>query len=219
MEQIELTVQKRSVLGKQVRQLRREGWVPAVIYGHGVESLPIQAHQHDLRGIVAQASLSRLVALHMDDEEAPRVALIRGVQRDVLTDHILHVDFLQIQMTERLRTTISLHLIGESAAVEQLGGMLLQGITEVEIECLPGNLIDAIEVDLSPLSELEQELTIADLIVPADIEVLDDPQEMVVRIMRAPEEEEEEEVEIEEEIPVSPAEVEIITRSRREEEI
>jgi large subunit ribosomal protein L25 len=217
MEQIRLMVQKRSVLGKQVRRLRREGWVPAVLYGHGVESLPIQALQGDLGGIVAQASLSRLIALQVGDEEAPRVALIRDVQRDVLTEKILHVDFLQIQMAETLRTTIPLQLIGESPVTEQRGGMLLQGITEVEIECLPGDLVDAIEVDVSALLAIDQELTIADLTIPQGIEVLADPQEMVVRAMWV-REEEEEEAEIEEEAVVSPAEVEIITQARREEE-
>jgi large subunit ribosomal protein L25 len=217
MEQIRLMVQKRSVLGKQVRRLRREGWVPAVLYGHGVESLPIQALQGDLGGIVAQASLSRLIALQVGDEEAPRVALIRDVQRDVLTEKILHVDFLQIQMAETLRTTIPLQLIGQSPVTEQRGGMLLQGITEVEIECLPGDLVDAIEVDVSALLAIDQELTIADLTIPQGIEVLADPQEMVVRAMWV-REEEEEEAEIEEEAVVSPAEVEIITQARREEE-
>ena len=217
MEQIGLTVQKRSVLGKQVRRLRREGWVPAVLYGHGVESLPIQALQSDLAGIVAQASLSRLIALQVSDEEAPHVALIRDVQRDVLTEKILHVDFLEIQMAETLRTTIPLQLIGTSPITEQRGGMLLQGITEVDIECLPGDLVDAIEVDVSALLAMDQELTIADLTVPQGIEVLADPQEMVVRAMWI-REEEEEEAEIEEEAPISPDEVEIITQARREEE-
>lgn len=216
MEQLELMVQRRSIVGKQVRGLRREGVIPAVIYGHGVESLPIQVHRTDLRGILDEASLSRLITLRLEDEETPRVALIREVQRDVLTDDTLHVDFLEVQMAEKLTTTISLHLVGESPAVEQQGGMLLQGITEVEIECLPADLIDAIEVDLSSLTELEQELTVADLVVPSSIEILTPPQEMVARTMFVPEEEEE----IEEEMfPVSPTEVEVIGRPQREEEI
>ncbi len=216
MEQLELMVQRRSIVGKQVRGLRREGLIPAVIYGHGVESLPIQVRRTDLRGILDEASLSRLIALRLEGDEAPRVALIREVQRDVLTDDTLHVDFLEVQMAERLTTTISLHLVGESPAVEQQGGMLLQGITEVEIECLPADLIDAIEVDLSSLTELEQELTVADLVVPSSIEILTPSQEMVARTMFVPEEEEE----IEEEMfPVSPTEVEVIGRPQREEEI
>ena len=213
MEQSELTVQRRRVRGKQVRRLRREGLVPAVIYSHGVGSLPIQVDQHELRRTLTQVGLSRLITLRVDDGEAPRVALVREVQRDILTGNILHVDFLQVQMAEKLRTTVSLHLIGESPAVAQQGGMLLQGANEVEIECLPGNLIDAIEVDLSRLTELEQELTVADLAVPAHVEVLTAPQEMVVRVVTVFEEEE-----IEEEIPVAPAEVEVVRRPRREEE-
>ena len=140
------------------------------------------------------------------------MALIREVQRDALSGEVLHVDFLQVQMAEKLRTTISIHLVGESPAVKQFGGMLLQGITEVEVECLPDNLVDAIEVDISSLTELGEELTVADLPIPEGIEVLSDPQEMVVRVMAAPEEEVEEE-----EAPVAPAEVEVVGRSRREE--
>ena len=215
MEQLELMVQRRSIVGKQVRGLRREGLIPAVIYGHGVESVPIQVHRTDLRGILTQAGLSRLITLRLDDEETPRVALIREVQRDVLTDDTVHVDFLEVQRAEKLTTTISLHLVGESPAVEQQGGMLLQGITEVEIECLPSDLVDAIEVDLSSLTELEQELTVADLVVPSSIEILTSPQEMVARTMFVPEEEEE--VVEEEMFPVSPTEVEVIGRPQREE--
>jgi large subunit ribosomal protein L25 len=215
MEQIELTVQKREVLGKQVRRLRREGWVPAVIYGHGVESIAIQVDHRELGRVLAQAGLSHLITLRMDDGEASRAALVREVQRDALTDGILHVDFLEVQMAEKLTTVVALHVIGESRAVEEEGGVLLQGITEVEIECLPGDLIDAIEVDISSLTELDQELTVAGLTVPPGIEILTEPHEMVVRVIRAPEEEEIEE----EEILISPAEVEVIRGPRREEEI
>jgi len=212
MERIELNVQRRSVVGKQVRRLRREGLVPAVIYGHGVESLPIQVDRRELKRALDRAGLSHLIALHLDDGGAPRMALIREVQRDALSGEVLHVDFLQVQMAEKLRTTISIHLVGESPAVKQFGGMLLQGITEVEVECLPDNLVDTIEVDISSLTELGEELTVADLPIPEGIEVLSDPQEMVVRVMAAPEEEVEEE-----EAPVAPAEVEVVGRSRREE--
>lgn len=208
MERIELSVQRRSVVGKQVRRLRREGLVPAVIYGHGVEPVSIQIDRRELRRALDRAGLSHLIALHLDDGETPRMALIREVQRDALSGEILHVDFLQVQMAEKLRTTISIHLVGESPAVKQLGGMLLQGVTEVEVECLPDNLVDTIEVDISSLTELGEELTVADLPIPEGIEVLSDPQEMVVRVMAASEEEE---------AQAAPAEVEVVRRARREE--
>jgi len=217
MEEIELAVQRRKVVGKQVRQIRREGLVPAVIYGHGVESLPIQVDQHHLRRVLAQVGLSHLITLRLDEGQALRVALVREVQRDVLRGSILHVDFLQVQMAEKIRTVIPLRFVGESPAVEQEGGVLLQGANEVEVECLPDQLMDAIEVDLSRLTRLGQELTVANLAVPAQIQVLTDPQEMVARVVStfiAAEEEEEEE-----EIPVAPAEVEVIRRPRREEEV
>jgi len=214
MEQIELTVRERRIAGKQVRQLRREGQVPAVIYGHGVEPMSLQVERQELRRVLAEAGLSHLIALHLEDGEAPRLALIRDVQRDVLTRDITHVDFFQVKMAEKITTVVPLRLVGESPAVGQQGGILLQGVTEVEIECLPGDLVDVIEVDLGRVAELERELTVADLVVPDNIEMLTDPEEMVVRVMSARWGREEEE----EELPVAPAEVEVVGRRRREEE-
>lgn len=216
MKQIELSAQRRRVAGKQVRRLRQEGLVPAVIYGRAAESMSLQVDLQDLRRALAQAGLSKLIALRLHDGEAPRLALIRDVQRDVLTRDILHVDFLQVQMAEKITTVVPLRLTGESPAVTQQGGILLQGTTEVEIECLPGDLVDAIEVDLTHVVDLERELTVADLIVPGNVEIVTDPQEMVVRAMsarRGIEEEEEEK-----EFPVTPAEVEVVGRPKREEE-
>ena len=211
MEEIELIVQKRRIAGKRVRRLRRTGLIPAVIYGRGVESLSLQVDRQELRRALARAGLTHLITLHLADGEAPRVALVRDVQRDVLTRDILHVDFLQVQMAQKITTVVPLRLIGESPALEQQGGILLQGTTEVEIECLPGDLVEAIEVDLARLVELERELTVADLIVPANVEIVTDRQEMVVRVMTAREEEEEEE------FPVTPPEVEVVGRPKREE--
>lgn len=213
MERFELAVQMRNVVGKQVRRLRREGLIPAVIYGQDIEALPIQIDQYELRPALAEVGLSRLITLVVDDGATSHTALIREVQRDVLTDNILHVDFFQVQMLEKISTTIPLRLIGESQAVTQEAGVLLQGVVEVEIECLPGDLVDAIEVDISSLTELEQEITVADLVYPPGVEVLADPREMVVRVMTTYEEEE-----IEEEVSIFPAEVEVIGRPGREEE-
>ena len=213
MERFELAVQMRNVVGKQLRRLRREGLIPAVIYGQDIEALPIQIDQYELRPALAEVGLSRLITLVVDDGATSHTALIREVQRDVLTDNILHVDFFQVQMLEKISTTIPLRLIGESQAVTQEAGVLLQGVVEVEIECLPGDLVDAIEVDISSLTELEQEITVADLVYPPGVEVLADPREMVVRVMTTYEEEE-----IEEEVSIFPAEVEVIGRPGREEE-
>ncbi|MEA3344966.1 MAG: 50S ribosomal protein L25 [Chloroflexota bacterium] len=216
MEQVELTVQKREILGKRVKRLRREGLIPAVIYGPNVESLPIQADQKELRGALAQVGLSHLITLHLDDGKEPRTALVREVQQDVLTGDILHVDFLEVQMAEKISTEIPLVLTGESPA-EAKGGILLQGLTRMEIECLPADLPEDIKVDISSITELNQELTVADLEIPEEIEVLTDLHEMVARVIPAPKEEEIEEVV--EEIPVAPTEVEVIGRPRPEEEI
>jgi len=213
MERIELTAHKREIIGKQARRLRREGWVPAVVYGPDVGSLPIQVERHEMLRALAGAGLSHLIMLRIDDGKTPYATLVREVQRDVLTDDILHVDFLQVQMAQRISTTVSLHLVGESPAVETLGGVLIQGITEVEIECLPDHLVDAIEVDIGALTELDQEITVADLPTPPGVEVLTEPEEMVARVIPTYEE-----VEEEEEVPISPAEVEVIRRPRREEE-
>ncbi|MDY6877513.1 MAG: 50S ribosomal protein L25 [Chloroflexota bacterium] len=209
-EQVELTAEKRSVLGKQVRQLRRQGWVPAVMYGHDFVSMPLQFEAGNLTRVLSQVGGSQLIRIKVKGQKQPEMALVRDVQRDCIRGTLMHVDFYRVMMTERLTAEVPLSITGESPVMERKEGILLHGISTIEVECLPGDLVDAIEVDLSDLVEIDQALYVRDLAVPAGIEVLTSLEEMIVRVAPLEAEEEEEE----EEILPEAEEVEVITEAQ-----
>jgi large subunit ribosomal protein L25 len=216
-EQVELTAEKRTVLGKHVRQLRRQRWVPGIMYGHGFDPVPLQFEGRRLRQVLSQVGGSQLVSIKVKGEKQPETALVRDVQRDPIRGTLLHVDFYRVRMTERLTAEVPLAIVGESPIVEAREGILLQGLSAIEVECLPGDLVDAIEVDLSDLVEIDQALYVRDLAVPAGIDVLTDLDEMIVRVvpLEAEEVEEEEEVEL---IPEA-EEVEVIREAKPREAV
>ncbi len=211
MEQIELETQRREVLGKKVKSLRQGGLVPAILYGHEIESLPLQVDEQDLNRVLTQAGGHRLISLKVDGSK--RQALARDVQWDVITGKPIHVDFYAVVMTEKLTTEVPLVFVGEAPAAEEVGVILLQGLDEIEIECLPGDLIEAIEVDLSGLEEMDQAIYVKDLPLPSTVDVLTDPEELVAKITWAAAEEVEEELVV----PVAPEEVEVIAKGKEEE--
>jgi large subunit ribosomal protein L25 len=215
-KQVELSAERRTVLGKQVKQLRRQGWTPGVIYGHDYESVPLKFDQRELQRLLAETGGSQLVGIKIEGQSQPEMALVRDVQRDPIRQTILHVDFYRVQMTERLTTEIPLELISESPIAARNEGILLQGISSIEVECLPGDLVDAIEVDLSDLVELDQALYVRDLAIPSGIDVLTEPDEMIVRVTPLAEEEAFE-VELEEVMIPEAAEVEVITEAQEPE--
>ena len=212
-EQVGLTAEKRTVIGKQVKQLRRQGWVPGVIYGHGFDPVPLRFERKSLRHVLSKVGGSQLISINIEGNKQPEMALVRDVQRDPIRGSLLHVDFYRVRMTERLTTEVPLVVVGESPVVEAREGILLQGISAIEVECLPGDLVDAIEVDLTDLLEIDQALYVRDLAVPAGIDVLTDLDEMVVRVVPL----EAEEVEEEEEVLPEAEEIEVITEAREKE--
>ncbi len=209
MERIELKVEKRTILGKKVKRLRRQGLIPAIIYGHETEPIPVQIEERELIRVLNQAGPNRLITLRLDGR--PRLALAREIQRDAITGKLLHVDFYTVVMTEKLSAEVPLVLVGESPAVERGEGVLQHGISTVEVECLPGDLIHSIEVDLSELEEVGQAIYVKDLKVPPTVEILTEGEEMVVKVAPVVEEVEEEEV------AVAPGEVEVVTKRKEEE--
>ncbi|MGD8998260.1 MAG: 50S ribosomal protein L25 [Anaerolineae bacterium] len=218
---VELEAKKRSVLGSKVKRLRREGWVPGVIYGREFESVSLQFDKYDLRHVLSQVGGSQLINIKIDNADEPESALLRDVQRDVITGDLLHVDFYRVMMTETITTEIPLLTTGESPVVEQKQGILLHGISEIEVECLPGDLVDAIEVDLSDLTEVGQAILVEDLAVPSGISILTEADEMIARLVPLEEVElEKPEPELEEELIMAEEleEVEVIGKAREEEE-
>lgn len=210
MEQIELETQKRTVLGKKVKSLRREGLIPAVLYGHDIESLPLQIEERELNRVLARAGGHQLIALKVGRKK-PQLALARDVQWDVITGRPIHVDFYAVVMTEKITTEVPLVFVGEAPATDQAGAMVLQNLDQLEIECLPGDLIEAIEVDLGELKEIDQAIYVKDLRLPPTVDILTNPEELVAKVAWAAPEKVEEEV-----VPVAPEEVEVIAKGKVE---
>ncbi|MCJ7825131.1 MAG: 50S ribosomal protein L25, partial [Anaerolineales bacterium] len=149
MEQVELVAERRVVKGKQVKQLRNNGVIPSVVYGHEIGSIPIQIPEKPLRMALAVAGTNRLIALNIQGDKKPTLVLAREVQRDVIKGTFLHVDFQAVVMTEKIGTDLRLNFINRSPAVVDGSGMLLYNLDTIEIECLPADLISSIDVDLS----------------------------------------------------------------------
>ncbi len=213
MEQLELNVEKRTIVGKQVKQLRDKGIIPAVVFGHEIGSLAIQAPEKALRTVLSRAGTNHLIALKVQGQKKPTLALVRDVQRDVIKGTVTHVDFQAVVMTEKIRTTVPVHFVSDSPAVLSGLGMLLHDLDEIEIECLPGDLISHIDVDLSALKDLDDAVHVKDLHVPPTVAILNDPEDMVVHVARI--------VEAAEELEAAPeeaGEVEVVRKGKAEEE-
>lgn len=179
----------RPTLGPAARAVRRLGYVPVVLYGHGVENLALAVDRRALLKLLPSVSSSTLLTLAMPDGDSRRV-LIQEVQRDPLTGDPLHVDFHQVKLTEKIRARVPLRATGTSAAVKDLGGVLVESLSEIEVEALPQDLPREIAFDLGGLKTFADRITVADLAVPAGVQVHVRPEE-IVAVVQPPRTEEE----------------------------
>jgi large subunit ribosomal protein L25 len=182
MKRLELEVLKRDVKGKKVRFLRRGGQTPCNIYGHGIESLPVQVDSRKLGHLLARAGGTDLISIKMKGETAPANVLIRAVQRNPMTGDPIHVDFYQVRMTEKLKAEVPLVFVGEAPAVKLKNVSLLHAMNTLQIEALPDDLPHNIEVDISVLAVPEQSLHVKDIKVSDKITILADPEQMIIKV-------------------------------------
>lgn len=196
---VQLSGTQRTVLGKKVRTLRKQGKVPAVVYGHGSSSLALTVEALELARAYREAGESSLVELLVEGSGSNRKnVLIHDVSRDPLTGAILHADFYEVKMDEKLTATVPLTFTGEAPAVKNLEGTLVKNIHELEVEALPKDLPHDLSVDVSKLETFEDHITVADIALPPGVRVLADPAE-IVAVVVAPR--------VEEEVAPPPAEV------------
>jgi large subunit ribosomal protein L25 len=177
MQKVVLKANKRDVIGKQVGALRRAGKLPAVLYGHLIESTPIMLDAHETSLTLSKLTSSSLVTVDLDGTEYP--SLVRQKQRDPLKNRLLHLDFQVISLTEKIRTKIGIELIGKSPAVKDFNAVIVTGLTELEVECMPQDLPERISVDISGLAELGAGIHVRDIVLSDKVEVLDDKNEMI----------------------------------------
>jgi len=177
----ELSVNPRAVLGKKVKKMRREGLTPANIFGHNVESKAIQVSTDELKHVLRSAGRNDIVYLRLDGEE-PRPTFVRDVQQNPVSDAILHVDFMQISLKNKVRLEVAIHLVGLSPAVDTLGGILVHGLDHVTVEALPTEVPSVIEVDVTGLVAIDQALHVSDLSVPDGVTILTDMEQVVALV-------------------------------------
>ena len=185
-DKITLAAEPRKVIGKQVRGLRRKGVVPVILYGHQREPLALQIEERALRKTLKQAGGYHLIELSFSGE--PHLSLAREVQQHPITRAILHADFQEVVMSEKVVLSVPLHFTGEAPAVKAGLGLLIHTRESVQIEALPGDLINSIAVDVSALETAGQAIHVSDLNVPASVRVMTDPHETVARIQAMKEE-------------------------------
>ena len=179
----ELQVAPRAVLGKKVKALRRSGVTPANIYGHKIESTAVQAPTMTLKTLLRGMSRNAIIDLRVEGEPQSRPVVVRVVERDPVSTEILHVDFYQIDMSEKMRAEVPVVLVGSSPAVSTYGGVLLQTLELVPVEALPGDIPAQFEVDVSQLTELEQSVHVRDLDVDTSKVTLHaDPDVVLARV-------------------------------------
>lgn len=212
-----IKAEKRGVFGKNAaRRLRRKGRIPVILYGADTDSIPLMVNKKDvIRILKSESGENTIFKVSFNSEN--RNAMIKEIQRDPVSDEILHSDLIQISMDKTIQVSVPLVFEGEAVGVKAEGGFVDVITREVEIECLPMDIPENIGVDISSL-HLNQSLKVEDITPPEGVKIMTDPQTVIVHIEAPTIEEEEEVVEEEEEIIGEEEEPEVIKKEKAEEE-
>lgn len=182
MARKELQVEPRQLTGKKVAQLRRAGVLPANIYGHGLESVSVQVELEALERTLRAAAANEVIDVKVVGERNARPVVVQRLQRHPLNSSLLHADFYQVSLREKMRAEVPLLFTGSSEGVSTFQGTLISSLETLHVEALPLDLPAHIEIDLSPLSELESAIHVRDVVVPPNLTVLNDPDVVVVKV-------------------------------------
>lgn len=169
---MDLSVKLREITGKKVRFIRREGLVPAELYGHGSKNVHLSVPTKDFNKVFKEAGSSTIVNLLIDKEKKP--AIIHEVSRDSITGEVAHVDFYEVRMDEKINATVPLEFVGEAPAVKDKGAIINKSMSEIEVEALPNDLPHGIKVDISSLDDLNKTIYVKDLPRPKGVTFLVD---------------------------------------------
>lgn len=178
MDKIVLKAEKRDVTGKQVKALRRAGQLPAVIYGRHVDPIAISLEAHTASLVFSKLTSSTLVTLDVDGTEY--TAIVREKQRNFIKGNLTHVDFLALDLTEKIRTSVRLTFVGVAPAVKDYSAVLVHRMDALEVECLPADLPERITVDISVIKEIGNNIHVRDIPLPENIVVMDDVDDVVI---------------------------------------
>jgi large subunit ribosomal protein L25 len=184
-EKIELKVEKRDVKGKKVKFLRNKGVVPAHLFGHNLDSIELQSQATALNSVISKAGRTRLINLTIGDSDQNHNVMVREVQKDPIRGDLIHVDFYEVNMAEKIKVEVPIQIVGESPALKIRENMLYQTLSSLHIECLPGKMPDRIQVDISVIKEVEQAVHVKDISLP-DVAILNEPELVIAKVSLRP---------------------------------
>ncbi len=209
MDKVILEAKTRSERGRKVNKGRKEGLVPAVVYGNKVDSLGLWVSALDLKRLLKKSGESTIIDLKIDGKD-DRNVLIHEIQKNGLTDNFMHIDFFQVRMDKEIETEVELVFIGEAPAVKEQGGILVKSIDKVEVKCLPADLPSHIDVDISVINAFDKHITINDLKIPAKVKIKADLETVVALV--TPPRSEEDLAELEEKVEADVTKVEGVVK-------
>ena len=172
----------RTILGKKVKQLRREGRLPANVYGKGIASTALDLDSREFSRNIKATGLRSMFELSITGEANPRYVIIRGMTRKGGTGEPIHIDFFQVDPSRPILANVPLHITGESPAVRDLAGTLLHSLEVIAVRCLPLAIPDSLTVDASLLNDFEKSITVADIVVPDGVEILTEASVVVATV-------------------------------------
>ncbi|MGH2493475.1 MAG: 50S ribosomal protein L25 [Ktedonobacteraceae bacterium] len=181
-KQTELAVSHREALGKAAKRLRKEGLIPANIYGHKEASQAVQIDATEFEALRRARKTTGIIALRLDDHSKAQTALVRHVQRDPISGKILHIDFFRVSMTERIVMKVPLRVVGEAPGVKLEDGVLLHLLDTLEVECAARDIVNALDVDVTSLEHIDDTLHASDVKLPDNFKLITDPEEAIVKI-------------------------------------
>jgi large subunit ribosomal protein L25 len=184
-----LKVEPRLVIGRQVKNLRKQGLVPGTVFGRDVKSTSIQAIDKDFARLFKEVGETGLIYLEITGENTQRPVLVKNLQYDPRTDKRIHVDFHQVNLKEKVTANVPVEFVGESDTVKQGLGSLNESIREIEVECLPTEIPEVFEIDISKLIEIGDSIKVSDLKVASDVEIKTDLESVIVSLSEIQEEE------------------------------
>jgi large subunit ribosomal protein L25 len=216
MEKVAIKANRRNVIGKQVRALRRAGELPGIIYGHDMEPVNISMNAHDASLVLNRTTASSLIRIELEGKEYP--TLVREKQRNPVKNVFVHIDFQAVSLTEKTRAKVGIQVTGLSPAVKDFNAVLVTGFNELEVECFPQDLPERIIVDVSVLIKIGDGLYIRDIVLSEKVKILDNADEMLV-LATAPKAEVVEEVTPEAVAVAEGTEPDVIEKGKKEEEL
>lgn len=211
---VPLSVKIRKDFGRKTKSIKKRGKIPAVVYGPKMKNVSLEVDEKEFKKVFQEAGESSLIELSLENDKKQHPVLVHDIQKDPVSDKIIHIDFYQPDLTKEVEVKIPLVFEGTASAEKDLGGTLIKNMLEIEVKALPQNLPHDIKVNIDALKTFEDHILVKDLVLPKDIKTLKNPDEIVVAVLPPQKVEEDLAVPIEEKVE----EVERVEKEKKEKE-